>query len=92
VCSSDLGFDYNPRLVRQETVLRPKALQFGEASVSLTPSEDDPWAEVEVVKVLGAVYSVGDNSMLKGAVVAETDIKGFTPYAFLKWDSDLMPC
>jgi acetoacetate decarboxylase len=78
--------DYNPRLVRQETVLGPKTLQFGEASVTLRPSDYDPWAEVEVVKVLGAMYSVGDNSMLKGSVVAEVDFLQFAPYAFLKWD------
>ena len=80
------AFDYNPRLVRQETVLGPKLLQLGEASVTLVPSEYDPWAEVEVVKVLGAFYSVGDNFMLKGTVVAEVDFLKFAPYAFLKWD------
>ena len=86
---SSAGFDYNPRLVRQETILRPKAMQFGEASVTLTHSEDDPWAEVEVVKVLGAMYTVGDNSMLGGTVVAETDATSFAPYAYLKWDKEL---
>jgi acetoacetate decarboxylase len=80
------AFDYNPRLVRQETILGPKLVQFGEASVVLTPSEFDPWAEVEVVKVLGAIYTEGDNSMLKGSVVAEVDFMQFAPYAFLKWD------
>jgi len=80
------ALDYNPRLVRQETVLGPKFMQFGEASVTLVPSEYDPWAEVKVVKVLGAFYSVGDNSMLKGTVVAEVDFLQFVPYAFLKWD------
>lgn len=80
------GMDYNPRLVRQETILGPKTLQFGEASVTLAPSDYDPWAEVEVVKVLGAIYSVGDNSMLKGSVVAEVDFLQFAPYAFMKYD------
>jgi hypothetical protein len=41
---------------------------------------------VEVVKVLGAMYSVGDNSMIGGKVVAEVDLMQFAPYAFLKWD------
>ena len=55
--------EYNPWLIRQETVLRPKTIQFGEGEIILKHSDYDPWAEVEVVKMLGAVYMVGDNSM-----------------------------
>lgn len=80
------ALDYNPRLIRQETVLRPKQIQFGSAEIILTHSDYDPWAEVEVVKMLGALYTVGDNSMLGGKVIAETDLMQFAPYAFLKWD------
>ncbi len=81
-----MGFDYNPRLVKQVTTLRPKEVQLGEAEVILQPSDYDPWAEVEIVRVLGAVYTVGDNSMKSGAVVAEEGPMEFAPYAFLKWD------
>jgi acetoacetate decarboxylase len=80
------AFDYNPRLVRQETLLRPKELLLGEAEIILKSSDYDPWAEVEVVKMLGALYTKGDNSMLAGKVVAEVDFMQFAPYAFLKWD------
>jgi acetoacetate decarboxylase len=80
------AFDYNPRLVMQETLLRPKHMQFGEAEIILKPSDYDPWVEVEVVKMLGAIYTVGDNSMLGGKVVAEADPMPFAPHAFLKWD------
>ena len=80
------GFDYNPRLVRQETVLKPKQMLLGEAEIILRPSEYDPWAEVEVVKPLGAIYTVGDNSMLPGKTIAEANPMEFAPYAFLKWD------
>jgi len=78
--------DYDPRLVRQETIFKPKEMQFGEAKIILTHSDYDPWAEVEVVKMLGAIYSVGDNSMLGGKTVAEVSLMEFAPYAFLKWD------
>jgi acetoacetate decarboxylase len=81
-----MGFDYNPRLVRQVTQMRPQEVRIGEAEVILRPSEYDPWAEVEVVRVLGAVYTRGDNSMKRGKVVAEADPAAFAPYAFLKWD------
>jgi acetoacetate decarboxylase len=58
----------------------------GEAEIILRHSDYDPWTEVEVVKVLGALYSVGDNSMLSGKTVAEVGFLEFAPYAFLKWD------
>jgi acetoacetate decarboxylase len=80
------GFDYNPRLVRQETMLRPTAMRWGAAEVVLQPSDYDPWFEVEVVRMLGATFTVGNNSMLNGSVVAEADSTAFAPYAFLKWD------
>jgi acetoacetate decarboxylase len=81
-----MGFDYNPRLVKQVTTMRPKEVEFGEAEILLQPSDYDPWTEVEMVRVLGAVRTVGDNSMKSGAVVAEVDPIEFAPYAFLKWD------
>lgn len=81
-----MGFDYNPRLVKQVTTMRPKEVRIGEAEVLLKPSDYDPWAEVEIVRGLGAFYTVGDNSMKSGAVVAEVDPMEFAPFAFLKWD------
>lgn len=80
------GFDFNPKLIRQETVFRPKVLQIGEGEIILRPSDYDPWVEVEVVKMLGAVYMVGDNFMLEGKILAEVDPLKFAPHAFLKWD------
>jgi len=79
-------FNYNPRLVSQETVMRPKEIRFGEAQIAFQHSEYDPLYEVEVVKTLGAVYSRGDNSMMTGKVETEVDAESFAPYAFLKWD------
>ena len=88
--SDDTGFDYNPRLIRERVILRPKEAELGVAEVVMSPSEYDPWSEVEVVRVLGGVYAVGDNTMLKGDVVAELDPIAFAPYAFLKWDTPFM--
>jgi acetoacetate decarboxylase len=81
-----IGFDYNPRLVRERTILRPGVAEWGEAEVTLEHSDHDPWSEVEIVRVLGSVYTVGHNTMLPAEVVAETDAATFAPYAFLKWD------
>lgn len=78
--------DYNPWLIKVETVLRPKEIQLGEAEIILKHSAYDPWAEVEVVKILGAIYTVGDNSLLRGKAVVGVDPMKFAPYAFLGWD------
>jgi len=80
------GFDYNPRLIRQEVIFRPEERIKGTAEVTLKLSKYDPWAEVEIVKMLGAFYTKGNSSMKKGSVVAEVDQMQFAPYAFLKWD------
>jgi len=53
----------------------------------LRSSEHDPWGDVEVVRVLGALYTVGDNTMLPGNVVAEIDQTEFLPYALMKIDA-----
>ena len=78
--------DYNPWLVQQETVFRPKTITFGEAQIAFQNSPFDPWAEIEVVKMLGAVYMVGDSSMLPGQSVAGVDPIQFAPYAFIRTD------
>lgn len=80
------AFDYDPRLVKQETVMKPKVMTLGEAEITFTASDYDPWIEVEVVRMLGGMYVVGDNIMLGGKVVADVDPMRFGPYAFLKWD------
>lgn len=79
-------FDYKPRLVRERTIFRPTVFEWAEAEVFLSYSEYDPWAEVEIVQELGGVYMVGNNTMLRGEVVAEVDPAAFEPYAWLKWD------
>ena len=80
------GFDYNPRLIREEVEVRPKSVELGEVEIVLEPSDHDPWAEVEIVRLLGSIYTISNNSMLKGSVVAEADPAAFAPYSFLKWD------
>jgi hypothetical protein len=80
------GFDFHPRLVREEVEFRPSVIEVGEAEILLRPSKYDPWGEVEIVRVLGALYRAGNNSMRKGKVVAEADPKIFDPFSFMKLD------
>jgi acetoacetate decarboxylase len=80
------GFDYPPRLIRQNTVFNPKTIEWGQAEIKLTRSDCDPWYEVEVVNLVGALRIVGDNTMLPGQVLTEVDPLEYLPYAFAKWD------
>jgi len=81
------GFDYNPRLIREVVEMRPKSMEMGEAELIFRPSDQDPWSEVEIVRVLGAVYTIGDNTLLPGSAVAEVDPMSFAPYASMKVDN-----
>ncbi len=81
-----LGFDYNPRLIQESVTFKPVDIKIGKAEVVMNVSDQDPWATVEVVKMLGAVYTKGDNTMQAGKVVAEVDPVQFAPHAFLRWD------
>ncbi len=80
------GFDYNPHLIQQAVQFKQNSIETVDVKVSLKLSEFDPWAECEIVNILKAVYTIGNNSMLKAKVVAEAKITTFAPYAFLKWD------
>ena len=80
------GFDYNPRLIREEITMQSSELALGEVDIKLNPSEDDPWYEVEIVRVLGCLYLKTNSQMQPGDVVAEVDPNQFEPYAFMKLD------
>lgn len=69
------GFEFSPRLVRRESMIRPTALQVGKAAVNLTFSADDPWAAVELVKILGAIYTVGETMPCRKARLSPKSIQ-----------------
>lgn len=80
------GFDYQPRLVSSPVAYKRRSISIGHGKISFEASKYDPWNEVEVVKMLGASYTVADTSMLKGEVLTEVDTEEFKPYSYLKWD------
>lgn len=80
------GFEFPPRLVRGEVARNPVSVEIGEAGIVLRASDHDPWAEVRPVRVLGAIHSVGDSSMLQAEVVAEAEPTAFAPYSYLGGD------
>ena len=81
------GLDYNPRLIKEVVKRNPKLVEIGEAELIIRPSEHDPWCDIEIEKVYGAVYTVGHNTMLPGSVAAEVGQDEFMPYAFMKVDA-----
>lgn len=80
------GFDGPVLLVRQKTDIEMKSLEIGAAQVTLTPSEADPWAEIEVTGAPLAFYLVSDNTMQPGAVLEEVDPDSFLPYYYKMTD------
>lgn len=80
------GFDYKPRLIRQPIYTKRTDLINAKSTINLQYSENDPWSEVEVEKIVGSFYSKHTLSMLKSEVVAEVESEDFLSYAFLKWD------
>jgi len=84
-----VGFDYNPRLIREEIETKIKKMEFGECEIKLGSSNNDPWGEIDVKRVLGATYTVGNTFLHKGSVVAEVDPLEFSKFSFNKWDRDI---
>lgn len=84
------GLDYLPRLVRQATLLRPRA-DVRKATARVVPSSSpyDPLGEVPVVgPVLACFHGRWDNTMLPGRVVKHVwNVRRFLPHAFFKTDT-----
>lgn len=61
------------------------------AKVTLSPSANDPWAELEVVQVLGAGYCRNDVNMVSSQLVAEPNIEEIIPKLLIgRFDTDIM--
>lgn len=80
------GFDLKPTLVKQSINMDTTVLQAGEVEITLKDSPHDPWAELEVVKMLGGIYTVSTNVLLKGTILEEINPMSFIPYSYLRWD------
>ncbi len=80
------GFDGPVLLCRQQTDIDMKNLRVGTAEVRLRDSDFDPWAEVEVEKVMVAYYLTSDNTMQPGSVLQEVDAEAYLPFYFKMTD------
>ncbi|MBU3183496.1 acetoacetate decarboxylase family protein [Clostridium estertheticum] len=80
------GFDLKPRLIEQGETMDTTLFKNGEVEMNLKDSPHDPWAELEVVKMLGCTYTEGTTVLLRGKVLEEVDPMAFIPYSNTRWD------
>ncbi|MEK3867938.1 acetoacetate decarboxylase family protein [Paenibacillus sp. FSL H7-0716] len=80
------GFDLMPTLVTQRLVSEVKVYKAAEASITFQDSPHDPWSELEVVNMLGAVYTVSTNVLEKGKILEPLNPMEYLPYCYLRWD------
>jgi acetoacetate decarboxylase len=80
------GFDLLPTLVRQELTYQNTVKTLAQCQVDIHESAHDPWIELEIVRLLGGVYTVGDNTLQKGENLGVINPMEYVPFSFNKWD------
>jgi acetoacetate decarboxylase len=80
------GFDGPVLLCRHQTDIEMKSLEIGSAQINLQESWSDPWAEIEITKIVIAFYLISDNTMQPGKVLTEVDGNAYLPYYFKMLD------
>lgn len=83
------GFLLNPTLIRQSlSVDKIKVKKFAKTKVTMTDSPHDPWAELEVVKMVSSQYIISTNTLEAGKILYfnKIDPLSYVPYSFSKWD------
>ncbi|MFT5873556.1 MAG: acetoacetate decarboxylase [Clostridium sp.] len=83
------GFLLSPTLIKQKlAIANVTENKLATSIVTMTDSPHDPWAELEVVKLIGSQYIVSTNTLEPGENLYfnKIDPMGFVPYSFTKWD------
>ncbi|MEK3792863.1 acetoacetate decarboxylase family protein [Paenibacillus sp. FSL R7-0204] len=80
------GFDLGPLLIRQTASMDVSVRTAAEVEIHLHDSPHDPWAELEVVRMLGGIYTVSNTVLERGEVLTAVDPVQFLPYSNLRWD------
>ncbi|MGH4039207.1 MAG: acetoacetate decarboxylase family protein [Sphaerochaeta sp.] len=83
------GYLLEPTLIRQGLSSADiKENKLAETKVELLDSPHDPWAELEVVKMVGSQYIVSTNTLEAGEILHSNKINpmSFVPFSFNKWD------
>ncbi|MGH4120770.1 acetoacetate decarboxylase family protein [Clostridium sp.] len=83
------GFLLSPTLIRQKLAAdNITENKLATTTITMTDSPHDPWAELEVVRMIGSQYIVSTNTLEPGENLYfnKIDPMGFVPYSFTKWD------
>jgi acetoacetate decarboxylase len=77
----------NLRLNQVETQRNYRSWEPATAKVSMQPSVNDPWAELEVVQVLGAGWAHLDIGMPGVKMIPQVNVEETIPYLLTRYDS-----
>ena len=80
------GFDMMPVLYANELACDNRVMRPATVSMKFTDSPHDPWAELTPTKIISAVYTVGDNTLMDGVKLGMIDPMTFAPYSYTRWD------
>ncbi len=80
------GFDLMPTLVRQKLNYGNSVKKSARCEITVQDSPHDPWIELEVVNMLGGIYTVGDNILAPGESLGLVNPMEFIPYSLIRWD------
>jgi acetoacetate decarboxylase len=83
------GFLLSPTLIRQKLVVEDIVEnKLATSTVTMIDSPHDPWAELEVVRMIGSQYIVSTNTLAAGENLYfnKIDPMAYVPYSFTKWD------
>ncbi|MEA4849107.1 MAG: acetoacetate decarboxylase family protein [Clostridiaceae bacterium] len=78
----------NVRLVASKAVNNFRSVEKARITrLRLTPSQDDPWSELRVLQLLGAVYYKSEVIMYPAETLVNLDAGEYAPYLFGRWDT-----
>lgn len=80
------GFDGPVLLCSQQTEVAPKRIDVGMPQLKLTPSEHDPWHELDGLEPMLGFVLESENRMLPGKVLGEVDGDAYLPHYFRMTD------
>ncbi len=87
-------FFQNIRIDKQTNVLTIKSMEPASVDITLRESEDDPWAELKVAKVIGAEYMRYQTFMYGSTPVIKYETpeqrKAVLPHLFARWDTAIL--
>ena len=87
--SQVMGYE-NVRLYRQKNVDYVYSSEPCSIDLKFTPSEDDPWVELQPTKILGGTYSIMDTEMFGTEIVktyTDDELERIRPYLYVRYDT-----